>query len=310
VSGCGAFRRGVEAPSGIVPCVGTSLQIQLEDFRHSERRSPHSAGRYTTTASVRLLDAHTIVCCSHLACKISLIRFDLGFCQYTVVDSENTACGGDLTETTLCDIDGRGHVVTSNGEDGNMGLYGVAGDKIWHARDLPTVLPGNLCPSVRFCGPGVVAVAALGPPRGLHFLDISTMRTLLHVKTERPPQDVCFLPGNRAVLVMTDGASPSGGSDAEIQLIEYDLGQQSCAVIDRQPFAARDPVSVAFYEGRLYVVDSHGGRVLVLDARTLRQVDQLDGYDVPHGVDARYGILAVACYGSRSVHVRPIRWAR
>jgi hypothetical protein len=102
----------------------------------------------------------------------------------------------------------------------------------------------------------------------------------------------------------------AAGADTEIQLIKYDLGQQTCDVIDRQPCAASRPVSVAFYEGRLYVVDSHGGRVLVLDARTLRQVDQLDGYDVPHGVDARYGILAVACYGTRSIYVRPLRSAR
>jgi hypothetical protein len=289
----------------------TSLQIKLESSHKPEGFPSHNAVR-APAVSVRLLDSHTVVCCLRCSRKIYLIRFDLGFCRYTMVDSENTVCGGDLTETVLCDIDGRGHVVTSNGVDGNMSLYGVAGDKICHDRDLPTVLPGNLCPSVRFCGPGVVAVvvAALGPPRGLHFLDVSTMRTLLHVKTERSPKDVCFLPGNRAVLVMTDGESPSGRSDAEIQLIEYDLGQQRCAVIDRQPCAARDPVSVAFYEGRLYVIDCHGGRVLVLDARTLRQVDQLGGYDVPHGVDARYGILAVACHGSCSIHVQPIRWAR
>jgi hypothetical protein len=290
--------------------VVTSLQIQLEVPRQPGGSSP--ARCTLTAASVRLLDAHTIVCCSSLSCKIWQIRFDLGFCQYTLVDSEDTVCENAPVETALCDIDGRGHVIASNGEDGRMRLYGIDRGKIWHDRDLSTVLLGNFCPTVRFCGPDVVVVAAaaLGPPRGLHFFDVMTMRSLLHVKTERPPKDVCFLPGNRAVLIMVGDSPASGRSDTEIQLIEYDLGQQTWDVIDQQSCAAIGPASVAFYEGRLYVADSQGGRILVLDARTLRQVDQLDGYDVPHGVDARYGILAVACHGSCSIHVRPIRWAR
>ena len=255
--------------------------------------------------SVRLLDAHTIICCSRRARTIFLIRFDLGFCQYTVVDSEDIGSGA--MESSLCDTDGRGHVITSNGENGNMHLYSVAGDKIRHDRDLGSVLPGNVCLSLRFCGSNVVAVAARGESRGVHFFDVPTMKTLLYVETERPPLDVCFLPGHRAVVVMADTAV---GSDAEIQLIKYDLGQQTYAVIDRQPCTALKLASVASYEGRLYVGDTRGGRVLVFDARTLRQVDQLDGYDVPHGVEARYGILAVACYGTGSIHVRPIRNTR
>lgn len=298
-------------PSVIVSRVVTSLQIQLGDLWRPEEHPPHSAAgpRPARGISVRLLDSHTVVCCSLLSRKICLIRFDLGFCQYTVIDRVNPVWGGDPLKTALCDIDGRGHVIASNGADGNMGLYCVAGGKLCHDRDL-SVFPGIFCPSTRFCGSGAIAVASHGASRGLHFLDVSTMRTLLHVGTERFPQDVCFLPGHRAALVMTEGSPVLGRPDAEIQLLEYDLGQQTCVVIDRQPCAALEPSSVAFYEGRLYVVDSHGGRVLVLEARTLRQVDQLDGYEVPQGVDARYGILAVACYGTDSIHVRPIRSAR
>lgn len=285
----------------------TPLQIQLEDLPRFEGSLLHSAsGSYHAMAtSVRLLDAHTVVCCSRGARKICLIRFDLGFDQYAVVDSEGLDSGS--MESSLCDIDGCGHVITSNGVDGNIRLYNVTRDKIRHGRDLGAVLPGNVWASLKFCGSDVIVVVACGQLRGIHFLDAPTMRTLLYVETERPPLDVCFLPGHRAVVVMTGMAA---GADAEILLIKYDLGQQTYVVIDRQPCAALKLASVAFYDGRLYVVDTRGGCVLVLDVRTLRQVDQLDGYDVPHGVDARYGILAVACYGTGSIHVRPIRNAR
>lgn len=293
----------------------TTLQIHLEDLRRPEWRALYVGGRprYATATSVRLLDARTVVCCSLLARKIYLIRFDLGFGSYTVVDSADTVYGGCPTETDLCDSDGRGRVVTSNCEGGNMSLYRVVGDKIYHERDLCTDLPGNFCHGVRFCGRGadVVVATVLRDPRGVHFYDVQTMRKLLYVGTARFPKDVCFLPGSRALLVTTDGSPTPERSDAdnasELQLLEYDLERGTSVVVDQQPCAARQLDSVASYEGRLYVVDSHGGRVLVVDARTLRQVDQIDGYDFPHGVDARYGVLAVACYGTNSVHVRPIR---
>lgn len=300
---------------GYRSAVVTTLQIRLEDLHRPEWRALYVGDRprYATATSVRLLDARTIVCCSLLARKIYLIRFDLAFGNYTVVDSADTIYGGSSTETDLCDVDGRGRVVTSNCEGGNMSLYRVLGDKICHERDLSTGLSGNFCHGARFCGPDVIVATELRDPRGVHFYDIQTMRKLLYVETPRFPKDVCFLPGGRAVLVTTDGSPTSerrgaGACNAsELQLVEYDLVRGTSAVVDRQPCAAHQLDSVASYEGRLYVIDSHGGRVLVLDGRTLRQVYQIDGYDFPHGVDARHGVLAVACYGTNSVHVRPIR---
>jgi hypothetical protein len=297
---------------GYPSTVLTTLQIHLEDL-HRPEWCPLYVGdrpRYATATSVRLLDEHTLVCSSLLAHKIYLIRFDVGSGSYTVVDETSTLCGGSPTETDLCDADDRGNVVTSNCEGGGMSLYRVSGTKIRYMRDLATDLHGNYCHGARFCGPDVVVATALRDPRGAHFYEMQTMRKLLYVRTERLPKDICFLPGNRAVLITTEGAPLSEKSDAcglsEFQLIEYDLARETSRVIDRQMCASRQLDSAALYEDRLYVVDSHGGRVLVVDACTLRQVDQIDGYDFPHGVDVRYGILAVACYGTNSIHVARI----
>src|SRR5580765_496345 len=112
----------------------TSLQIRLGESCQPEGQSSYSSAtclHYALKTSVRLLDAHTVVCCSGRTRKIYLIRFDLGYCQYTMVDSEDAIWRGRSSKMALCDIDGRGHIITSNGEDGNMSLYCVAEDKIW-----------------------------------------------------------------------------------------------------------------------------------------------------------------------------------
>jgi hypothetical protein len=297
---------------GYPSTVLTALQIHLEDLHRPEWRPLYVGDRprYATATSVRLLDEHTLVCSSLLARKIYLIRFDVESGSCTVVDDTSTVFGGSPTETDLCDADDRGSVVISNCEGGSMSLYRILGAKISHMRDLSTSLHGNYCHGARFCGPDVVVATALREPRGAHFYDVQTMRRLLYVRTERLPKDICFLPRNRAVLITTEGAPLSEKSEArglsELQLIEYDLAGGTSRVIDRQLYAARQLDSAVLYEDRLYVVDSHGGRLLVVDAHTLRQVDQIGGYDFPHGVDARYGILAVACYGTNSIHVRQI----
>lgn len=292
--------------------MATTLQIQLEDlFRPGWR--PLYVGdrpRYATATSVRLLDANTLVCSSLLARKIYLVRFDLALGSYTVVDGTDTVFMGSPAETDLCDIDGLGHVITSNCEGGNMSLYRVTGDKINHDRDLFTSLTGNYCHGARFCGTHVVVATALRDPRGVHFYDAKTMRRLLYVSTDRFPKDVCFLSDGRAILITTDGAplpEKSGACNAsELQLVEFDLVRGTSTVIDRQRCDARQLDAGVLHKDHLYVSDSHGGRVMIIDSHTLLQVNQIDGFDFPHGVDARNGILAVSCYGTNSIHVRSI----
>jgi hypothetical protein len=223
----------------------------------------------------------------------------------------DTVYSGSIVQTDLCDTDGHGNIITSNCEGGNMSLYRIVGYKIHYERDLFTALHGDYCHGARFCGPNVVVATALRDPRGVHFYDAQSMKKLLYVSTKRLPKDVCFLPDTRAVLITTDGAplpKESGVRGAsELQLIKYDLAQGTSTVVDQQMCAARQLDAVSLYEDRLYVSDSHGDCILVINTGTLRQVNQIDGYDFPHGVDARYGILAVTCYGTNSIHVSVIR---
>jgi hypothetical protein len=289
-----------------------TLQIRLEDLRRPQWQALYvgDRARYATMTSVRFVDARTLVCCSLLGRKMYLVRFDLAGGSYDVIARADTVRAGHATETDLCDMDGRGHVVTSNCEGASMSLYRLVDDKIRFARDLPMGLPGNFCHGVRFCGPDVVVATTLRDPRGAHFFDLPTLRRLLYIKTDRLPKDICFLPGGRAALITTDGAPEPEKSGArrisEILLVEFDLARGTYGLVARQTYAAGQLDSAAAHEGRLFAVDSHGGRVLVIDARTLRQIDQIDGFDFPHGVDVNYGMMAIACYGTNSIHVRSL----
>ena len=289
-----------------------TLQVQLEDLRRPEWRPLYvgDRARYATATAVRFLDPCTIVCCSLLAHKIYLIRFDLARGSHEVLGCSETTHAGSPVETDLCDADASGLIVTSNCDGGSMSLYRRIGDEVRHERDLATGLAGNYCHGARFCGPDVVAATALRAPRGVHFFDLSTMRKLLYIETAGLAKDVCFLPGDRAAIVTTDGApSAERSSDrhaSEILLVELDIGRGKHRLLNRQSYDAGQLDSVAAYGDRLFAVDSPGGRVLVVDARTLRQVDQVDGYDFPHGVDVNHGLMAVACYGTNAVHVRSL----
>ncbi len=292
--------------------MAASLQISLPDLRRPDWQALYvgDRARYATVGSVRLVDARTLVCCSLLARKIYLVRFDLAAGSHSVLDSADTVYAGSPTQTDLCDVNGRGSVVTSNCEGGNMSLYRIVGDTIRYDRDLLTGLPGNFCHGARFCGPNVVVATALRDPRGAHFFDVRTMEKRLYVRTDRLAKDICFLPGNRAALITTDGAPlPQASSEvriSEIVAVEFDLARGTHIVVGRQTYAAGQLDSAAVYGDRLYAVDSHGGRVLVIDARTLRQLDQIGGYDFPHGVDVNYGLMVVACYGTNAIHVKAL----
>lgn len=289
-----------------------SLQIALPDLRRPEWQALYvgERARYATATSVRLLDAQTLVCCSLLARKIYLIRFDLAAGSYAVLGSADTVYSGATTQTDLCDADDRGNVVTSNCEGGNMSLYRVEGDAIHHARDLPMGMPGNFCHGVRLCGPFAVAAAVLRPPRGVHVFDLQTMRKLLYIETERPAKDVCFLPNSRVAIATTEGSPlPEKSQDrrtSEVLVVEFDLARSSHRLVNRQMYDAGQLDSIVAHKGRLFAVDSPGGRVLVIDAYTLQQIDQFDDYTFPHGVDVNHGLLAVACYGTNAIHVREL----
>jgi hypothetical protein len=46
--------------------------------------------------------------------------------------------------------------------------------------------------------------------------------------------------------------------------------------------------------------------VKVLDPDSLAEIGRIDGYDFPHGIDIRFGMLAVTNYGANTIDIRAI----
>jgi hypothetical protein len=289
-----------------------ALQIPLEDLRQPEWQAYYIGDRkrFATATSVRFVDPHTIVCCALLARKIYLIRFSLEEGHFKVIDRADTTYAGNTTQTDLCDIDAHGHVVTSNCETAGMSLYRIVDDKICFVRDLITGLSGNFCHGARLWGQDVVVATTLRDPVGAHFFAAQIMKKLLYIKTDRPAKDICFLPGNRAILITTASTpvlekSP-GRNVSENLLVEIDLAGGRYNLLKKQAYDVGQFDSAVVHEDRLFVVDSYRGCVLVINVHTLQQVDQIDGYDFPHGIDINYGMMAISSYGNNSIYVRTL----
>jgi len=283
------------------------MRIQLEDLRQPDWQPLHVGDRerYATATSVAILDPRTIVCCSLLARKMYLIRLDLGAETCQVIDRADTTFEGASTETDLCTARD-GLIVTSNCKSASMSLYRVVGDRIRHVRDLSTGIP-NYCHGARLLSDRVVVAAMINDPLGAYFFDLGSMRQVMRVGTERLPKDVLFLSSTRAVVIATSSQPQSERSDApresEVMIVDFDLDQGTHRVVARRSYGTGQFDSVSAGGGRLFIADSYRGSILVVSADTLDQVDEVDGYPFPHGVDVGHGMMAVACYGDNSVHV-------
>jgi hypothetical protein len=288
-----------------------TLQIPLEDLHRPEWQERYIGDRkrYATATSVRFVDPNTIVCCALLARKIYLIRFNIRAGSFETIASADTMHAGSTAQTDLCDIDGRGHVITSDCEAASMSLYRYANDQIGFERDLDTRFKDNFCHGARFCGPDVVVAAMHRDPAGMHFFDLQTMAKLLYIKTDHPAKDICFLPNGRAILITTAGsptATPQDHYTSQNLLVEFDLPSSRYKLLKKQTYPLGQFDSGVVHADKLFVVDSPRGCVLVIDVHTLQQVDQIDGYAFPHGIDINYGMMAITSYGTNSIYVSPL----
>ena len=61
--------------------------------------------------------------------------------------------------------------------------------------------------------------------------------------------------------------------------------------------------SITQENGKFFVTDQYGDRVLVfgLEGEKLKLLKTIDGFNFPHGIDIRDGLLAVTNYGSSQI---------
>lgn len=223
----------------------------------------------------------------------------------------DTTFEGRTVETDTCDTDGLGLVATSNFYLGSCSLYRCEDGRIRHLRDLHLGIKGYVH-GVKFHGSDILAVTAATGPTGVHFFDISqaACRPLLHLPSDLKTQDVCFLSPTRAVVMGAAGAPMSERRDtmydSQIQIVDFCLQDRTFEVVASAELQNAHVDCCMSSEGRVLVSDQYNNRVNVLDATTLELLGTLEGYDFPHGLDIRFGMLAVTNYGRNDVTLRPL----
>ncbi|MFI4939724.1 MAG: YncE family protein [Burkholderiales bacterium] len=265
--------------------------------------------RPSSITSIVLLSPDTLACCHFDGCKIMLIRFDLDHGTYNLLQCSDTTFNQKKCRTDLMATDRQGNLVVSNGHEQSCTLYRYENEQIRHVRDLHSTI-GNFAHGVKFYTPDIVAVTSRWDRGGTFFIDCKTGNIVYYLRTPGVSvQDICFLPGNRAAMLYTLG-SPTYGPrtiyPSILQLIDFEIGRESSPILKEINFKDSHIDSIVSYENRLYFTDQYNNRVIVCNAENLDILDEIGGYDFPHGIDVNYDILAVTNYGSNSVELRTL----
>ncbi len=291
----------------------TKVLIKLEDPRKLPDvnwRSYYAGNRqrFSLATGVKFVDPQTVVCNSLLARKMYLFRFDFNTGWYHTLDGITTTFKDRTTETDLLDLDERGNIFTSNCGNGSLAQYRYDNHKITFVKDIP-LYDKSFIHGVKYFRSNIVAASIISEPLGVHFVDVDTLQVPLHIKTDIKAKDMCFLSDNQLVILTTYGkltTETDEGYDSEIQLINFDFANKSYNVIEKKIFKNCHFDCVVFHEGILYINEQFKDCLYLVDPKTLEQIGIVSGYDFPHGIDIKHGMIAVTNYGSNSIDIRSI----
>ncbi|MEZ4331495.1 MAG: hypothetical protein R3F35_07060 [Myxococcota bacterium] len=275
--------------------------------------------RYATVTSVKLLDRETLVCASFLERTLYLVRFDAVRRTHRILDAIPTTWRGTPVETDLADADPTGtDIVLSNFHHGSFTHYRREGDRLRLASELDTGV-GAKVHGVRFLDRRVFVGTLGSAPTGVCFFDLERGVPTLRLDLPLKAQDAAFLPGSfpsssapsaREMLVLAVHGAPRRQRQApyasSIFRVRFDLAAGKTEVRESRRWEDTHFDACVTHANRLYLTDQRNDCVRVLDPSTLAEVDHIDGYDFPHGLDIGFGLLAVSNYGSNALDLRPL----
>ncbi len=266
-------------------------------------------GRYATVTSVKLLDPETLVCASFLEKKLYLVRFDAKRRTHRILDAISTSYRGIPVETDLADSDPAGeNVVLSNFHHGSLGQFRREGERLAFVRDLDFDLDSKLH-GVKFLTRDLVAATVGSSPTGVRFFDLALGKPTIHVDLPRKTQDIAFVSEREMIVLAVHGAPrrrqqvPYG---SDVCRVKFDLesGRSELGPLRSWPDTHFD--ACVLYDGRLFLTDQRNDCVKILDSDSLEDLGSIEGYDFPHGIDIKFGMLAVTNYGSNTIDIRAV----
>ena len=266
--------------------------------------------RYSLATGVNLLSPNTFVCTSLLARKMYVYRFDFDSGTHELVDEIQTLSQGAPTETDLLDLNSRGDILASNCASGDASIYRWENERLNFVTGVP-IFSGSWVHGAKFFNDKIAVGTLSSKPYGVCFSDIGSGASLLHVDIEDdfPTKDICFINENTMVVVLAENM-PKGSRDhmwnSQVRVYEIDLKRRKYRLSKKRTPFQNHVDSILYHEGKLYGNEQLNDHIYVLDSDTLETVGKIEGYNCPHDVDIRYGMIAVANYGSNSIDIRKL----
>jgi hypothetical protein len=304
----------VKSTSGDI--VGTAAAVAPTPKRMSLRLTSSEEGaklhfigdhaRHSNLTSAQFLSDDLLACGSFNGCRIDLIAINKDSGTLKRLHSAPGTYKGKRVQNDLLGASASGEfLATSNFHSGSSTIYSHDGEKIFRVRDFPTRLSGYVH-GVRFYNDRVLVLTACSGPMGVHFFDVDSGAHLLGIKIARKCQDVVFLSPTRMLVLAVTG-HPKFVSfpiyDSEIWVVDFDLKTGKHEIRGGRRFSKTHYDAGVIHEGTLFITDQYNNRLQMIDLETLEKVGSFAGYDFPHGIDARGGLMAVTNYGTSTLTI-------
>lgn len=262
--------------------------------------------RHSNLTSAQFLSDDLLACGSFDGRRIDLVSIDRASGTLKRLHSAPGTYKGKRVQNDLLGASASGEFfATSNFHSGSSTLYSHDGQKIFHVRDFPVRISGFVH-GVRFYNDHVLALTACSGPMGVHFFDIESGRPLRGIKIARKCQDVVFLSETRMLVLAVTG-HPQFESfpiyDSEIWVVDFDLKTGKHEIRGGRRYAKTHYDAGVIHEGTLFITDQYNNHVQMIDIDTLDRVGVFAGFDFPHGLDIRDGVMAVTNYGTATLTI-------
>jgi len=296
-----------------------SIHIDEPNRANKARYFVGDKDRLATMTSVCFIDDNRLVA-AHLVGEV-MHSIECNFEQksHRISDTIETEYNERGTVTDLIDYDGNNGILVSNFDARSGSLYHVDGSKLHHVKDLHLPATAGNCHGARFYTSDIACLST--NKNDIYFVDIQTCSIISRLDMPYHIKDVCFVDSNTLVAAFALKSPSSGETPAYasgLLYFSFDLKESSYKVIDRwflRP-CAFDAICFDKDTRKLYISDQYGDRVIVAEIMEGRidMVGEYGGFDFPHGIDVRGGMLAVTNYGGSTIEfmdtlsssVRPI----
>ena len=265
--------------------------------------------RLSTVTSVIFLSPNLIVCSHFNGCKMFVIKFDLPTNTFDVIQELDTTYRGQKCETDLLASDKCGNIVSTNFFKNTCTSYLYENNRIRFARDLE-YNAGNRVHGLKFIDKDTIAVTSRHDHSGIHFFDFYTGQMKAVYKTEEISiQDIALTSNDTLVMISGAGTPlirPKQIYASRASLISFNIKENTFTRIKDCDFPSAHFDNVISYENVLYITDQYNNKVLKLTPNDLQLIGEIGGYNFPHGIDVRYGMIAVTNYGNNTISIKPL----